>query len=548
MIVEKTLEKTKSKDELFKEIQLFLEQFPEYKIDGRTIKERLAYSDISLWWFFQRRFMRDAMPSQFDNMGDIIKQLSDNQFPSLLQRTKSSMKTFLSRKMLKYNEMLKLFLVKHAYKKPIQTNKPNVLFPVYTNALIFEKDGIKVDRIQLLIDEVKKQGMNPVIRILSPFSHKLSKKSLNFGEFFYSYADKNLMSVAHASAKKIFNEWTAIRSRLPLKSHLEKLMYSLFSPALDFFFSKEMIELAVLHYELSKKVLQQEKINAVVLNGPANIMERCLIAAADSLGIPSITVPHGIGFTNTKWDLPKSHYFFVPGELQKKRFAIFGANPKNLFVIGATFFPDLKNYSGTTKQKNNKKKQVLFCTAPIVEENAISKELYFSHMRRYLSEMSKLSDTQIIIKPHPLERNVDEYEKIISNIHAQNISIVRSKLGKEQLYELIGSCDVFLTFFSTTIWEANALDKPTVMIDLYDKKNIDTLGWFHKYSKPVIKVKPDADVSVVINRLLNDTKLLSALKEERKKFLSDYLYKIDGKGQERAAKIIKQLAMHAVKK
>ena len=38
----------------------------------------ITYDGISLWWFYQIRFMRDALPQQFDNFEQIVRMQGKN--------------------------------------------------------------------------------------------------------------------------------------------------------------------------------------------------------------------------------------------------------------------------------------------------------------------------------------------------------------------------------------------------------------------------------------------------------------------------------------
>ncbi|MFH1770941.1 MAG: hypothetical protein ABH828_05300 [archaeon] len=520
----------------YKEIKEFFKQLEKKNIKGNLFEEKFLYENVSMWNFFKQRFIKNTFPKHLDNYEKVVLRIKNKEQP------KKSLKNNLLRKGFLANQLLKILITSKGKKTFSTKGKNKILFHANTNALIKKGKSFEIDRIQKIFDKVKQDKQLQAELILSdPLSHKASPKLLNFNNVLDSFITSKDINKARINSKKIHKEWKKTKKNISFKDAKEKVFFKQFGEHFDFYFSREILFITILYYEAFKKVISKYNFKAVIIYAADNITDKCLIYAADNLNVPTIRVPHGIGATAGKWDFPKSHYLLSIGPLQKNMLVKTGAPEKNIIVTGPVLSYEIKDFIRQQPERKKSEKIILFCTGPMIEENFITKKEFFKHMEVYIKVLSKIKDYKILIKPHPLEKNLKDYLNIIKKHKIKNISLERASKGKEHLYKLINKCDLFISVFSTTLWEANIMGKTTILIGLYPKKIIDKEGVFHKTSDCVIKVKTGEELLSAVKIYLYDKKKNEELKEKRKEFLDLYCYKCDGLELERMMQSIKKI-------
>ncbi len=339
--------------------------------------------------------------------------------------------------------------------------------------------------------------------------------------------------------------WKRFKQNLTtVLSKKEKELFFLLEPGLDFFFSRHTIAVTLMYYEVFKKIFVEKQADAVVMYASGMTLERTAIQAAHTLHIPSIRLMHGLALSNTKWTNPDMNYVLSNNELEKKQYIQLGAPAKSIVVTGPIFLHNIKRYLKMKKQPN-KQPHILFCTAPMIAENVIEKSRYFSYIQKFLAELKDVNGGRctVKIKLHPLEKEGEEYRKIIQELQAPNINIVEG-MEKNVLYGLIHECDAFVSFFSTTISEANLLGRLTILIDLYDHYFVDRFGIYFRNTEAVLKADPDTPAGTLrtlVEKVLFDESMRKDLASKRAKFVRLFFYKKDGRAPERAVKNIKKI-------
>jgi hypothetical protein len=114
---------------------------------------------------------------------------------------------------------------------------------------------------------------------------------------------------------------------------------------------------------------------------------------------------------------------------------------------------------------------------------------------------------------------------------------VIQKPGKEVLYSILRDSDLLISFGSTADVEGLMLDKDVIVIEGFfaDSYQKDL------YKQAVVQIEKDGDLTSVIDKILNTSKMRDRLKRKRKKYLDQAFYKIDRKAHERIAKLIVRL-------
>ena len=103
------------------------------------------------------------------------------------------------------------------------------------------------------------------------------------------------------------------------------------------------------------------------------------------------------------------------------------------------------------------------------------------------------------------------------------------------LAELLSACDLFISVHSTVVIDAMVLEKPVMLINIV-KCPIPYVELGGAYA--VYKIE---DIKEGIIKGLYDNNLKKKLARGRKRFLEEYLYKLDGKASDRILNIINSL-------
>ena len=167
-----------------------------------------------------------------------------------------------------------------------------------------------------------------------------------------------------------------------------------------------------------------------------------------------------------------------------------------------------------------KEKLIVFASGGVLQDSEIIPAL--------IKAVDEISDVRLIIKAHPLA-DVKLLKKIVKSTKSKKVKV----LIDVNLYELLKISDLLVSVASTVVIEAMLFDKPVMLINVV-KCPIPYAEMGGAYA--VFETK---DIKDGLIRCLNDKELQKKLKIGRKRFLRDYLYKLDGKASERIVKIIK---------
>ncbi len=508
----------------------------------------IKYDGRPLWWFYHLRFLRDALPAQFDNFQQMVAYAQKGAGAQRIHLQKQYVIASVLARLLGISERIKRALEKGNKKKqtsaPKKQRKP-ILFLVHTNALEVHKESIQIDRMQQVYEELQKRVLPVKLVVMDPLSERPRKKNAHLPGRIYAAMTPKMVAAAQQEADQLHTEWKTLFPLLKKEGRAQSPFFCYFEAPLSFFFSRPMITTTILYYEAFKKVIEESNACAVLVYSPAGVIDRCAIAAADQKSIPTIRLSHGMGISTAPWTYPDHFYVLANSEIEKKRYTNLGAPEKNIIVTGPVFLDKIQHYrSLATRKKRGGIPVILFCTAPIVQENIVKKDDYFARMKKYLADLSEVhgGKSRIIVKLHPIEKYYDEYVRAAGG--RKNITIVKGTLGKKVLYELIVDCDVFVSFFSTTLFEANLLGRPTILITLYDWSVIDNENIFQENSDAVLKIEPDytgQKLSALVEQVLTDADLQNKQRALQKNFVEAFFYAVDGKGPQRAVDAIQRI-------
>ena len=429
-------------------------------IGGNSFDELFQIEGTPLWWFLERFLAEHVLPAKINT----YKNFKEDKPLGLYEQKKLSLTAKLIVKYLLLNEKNKIR--KRTSSEASLSKENNVMFITYTNHLSKEW---KIDRLQNLIDDFKDDaGFNDFVLFVDPLSkntYDLIKDKNNI----YNYYDTAIHEKAKNSSRELFYKWKQLS-----EEHKQELItiggksaWSYFKHPLDFYFSKEFLYLLVLYYELLKKIVKERDIKAIVLTAVNSLAERCAIAIAKNNHLLVYYIQHGIGEGVLSMELYSTN-ILVFGERYKKNLIELGCDKEKIQVTGPLMFDDLLKYKKSQLKSIKEVKNILVLTQPFLELNiwnAEQKELFMEHLSRIFSLFEESKKT---IKLHPLE----DKEGYIYFLKDNG----RVDIQKEyDTYELIDQADLVIGIYSTTLCAATILNKPIILLDLFN--NINQQDW-----------------------------------------------------------------------
>ena len=310
---------------------------------------------------------------------------------------------------------------------------------------------------------------------------------------------------------------------------------------------------ALKRIEMSKRMLDIERPDLVLLINEYGVFERALLVAGKSNHIPTVAIQHG--------NITPSHqgYMYAPDEISESadikfphcpipdKTAVFGPYFKHLLtavssypesrvvVTGPPRYDALDTLQKRCTRKSilssygldDEKKIVLWTTQCI----GLSDEENIRNFRAVRAAVDQLKETVIIIKQHPREGG--RYTRMITrhlDLPRQDVLLVPKTADT---LSLIRACDAMITKFSTTAIEAIALDKPLIIMNLgEDPDKVEFVN-----QQVALGVYQDKDLAPAIQKMVNAD---ADMAEHRKEYIEQYLYRIDGQAAQRVVNLIKR--------
>ncbi len=483
----------------------------------KSIDSQFSLEGVPVWWFCKRYFVQHVMPKQINTFKEIYSQ----EPLSFARRVQLRVGSFFLRNAMWLNEKRKVAFFKA--KKTFSEDK-KVLFVSYSNHIT--KKG-SIFRIQQIVDKVKgDKVLTPFVVFADPLSRKSFKK-LKGEETIYQYITPEIKK----KSRKVANELSQSWKKISLKTKSEQLtsgndkIWPYLQFAFDTFFSKKFLYLLVLYYEAYKAMLELENIDTIVMTSQNSLFEKAVLAAAKEKNKTCVLLQHGFAEGKVNPDLIGNFKIAVFSQLYKEKFEKMGLGEQTT-IVGPVIFDKIIQFKREKVKKEEK--TILFTTTPAVEDCLISKEEYAKSIKKILLDISKIPKTKVIIKPHPAERYIDQYEEIIKENNLQNITIL-NVLDREEFYKIMASSDVLLHFNSTAALEAMILGIPNVDVKVFGEK------------VPHFLEKETFSTIISLNSRV-DLAILKVLSHQNRKDEQEYINhmcgNVDGKSFQRVAELI----------
>lgn len=510
------------------EFKDFVSAWSSKTVGGTSLDALLAVDGIPLSWFYRPILYSSLLPRPFATIDD----LRQARKISALAAWKTALCSYGYRKYLSGSDIIKRSI--STQKKYSLSAKPRILLLTFTNHL--GKETFRLGKIGPLISA---QGTaDPLVLVADPFSHCSLRKILASDHTLYHYYTAEILQKATNLAVQRSQQWSSIPAdqKTRVFTYHGQDFYPFLRRHLDFLYSQEFISLVLRHYYAFQKALEEENVQAIILTSQNNIIEKCLIAAAQARKIPVIVVQHGIGLGYLPTlDTPPHVYFAVFSQKYKQGLVEQGLSKKNVLVTGPIIFDGIERFISPRKRKE---KSILLATSPIVEDRFLEKETYFSRISKILSELKKRDPTiTIIIKLHPRERYRERYGRALQESGLSGM--ITAVLNRDEHYALIAQSGLVITFGSTVALEAMIIGRPTLTIDLFDGKNPlnDTL----RSTAATTVVHYAQDLGEVAASLLRAGLLSAESDRKAKKFVQQLCHKTDGKASERVVQYVYRL-------
>ena len=494
-------------------------------LEGKKFSEEFQFDGVPLWWFYRRLITSHVLPKQF-NTADLVKK----QKISTLEKGYYQVLRLTFQKYIKYNERMKV----RAATEPLDKNnekskgRKKILFLTYTNH-INKKNG-EIYRLNATLNLLKEEKkVDPFILFADPLSTHSYQQIKKLENTIYQYIGKEERSKAELISRELHQKWASLKKEEVFGVKWGNLQYTL-----NFFFSQDFIYNTILYYLATKRVLQEQSIQSVVVTATTGFFERGMIAAAAKLNIPMVIIQHGEGLATCNPELfpDMKVAIAVFGEMFAKRLVKWGIDRKDIELIGPVAFEEIYSF---VQKKQKKTDKILLITTSLIEGNRISKEAYFEKITSILRQLSLLQK-EIVIKLHPAERYFDQYTKIIKQEGLKNV-IVTQERGSAALYRLVNESDLVVNLYSTVALQAMILGKPVVSLDIVVPStvpNVDEGIW-----NGGMQITMDDDITKAAAEALQDP---PHWKKKRKEIVELYCYKVDGKENERLRDLIYRMS------
>ncbi|MBI2541583.1 CDP-glycerol glycerophosphotransferase family protein, partial [Candidatus Woesearchaeota archaeon] len=144
-------------------------------------------------------------------------------------------------------------------------------------------------------------------------------------------------------------------------------------------------------------------------------------------------------------------------------------------------------------------------------------------LNEIVNSLRGIKDAALIIKVHHVDDN-SFYHEFLSG------SGYNAVVTKEtDLYTLLYCSDLVISISSTVMLDALIMGKPVIQLNL-----LENYDFFEGLEGKVFeKVTDKKDLPEAVKRVLYNKKLFKKTEKQRKKFISEYYYKVDGKSTER---------------
>lgn len=282
------------------------------------------------------------------------------------------------------------------------------------------------------------------------------------------------------------------------------------------------------------RVSKVEKPNIILVLTDSTPPSKIAVLVGRIAHVPSLLL-HYVGMIGRYYACPSFlvDKIAVTGEFARDMLIKCGVDKTRLIVTGRPTYDSLVRRKKIFDKDNicnklgldPKKKIVVFTTQPFLRKNE-------TQVYAICKAMKEFSGLQFVIKVHPAEFSLSNYERITKDVGVHAL-ITRDS----DIYEVLYVCDAMITGFSATALDTMMLDKPVITVNFTGLE--DPVPYAE--SGAAIGVYKEKDLVRAIDTVLFDKDARKKLGEAREKVVYEHSYKMDGKATERVIKLIEQM-------
>jgi CDP-glycerol glycerophosphotransferase (TagB/SpsB family) len=407
---------------------------------------------------------------------------------------------------------------------------PETLNPVFGNDLL-EYLILKLDERFTLLTEV----IMPKLKGKSDYSFSANQFRARWSRCQKMFLESFLVSglLSHQVRKSTQEAKKLLRLSYPIVletdlSLKQKIIFEVFK-ALD-----SSSGYYLFRYFAARKYFSNSKLKAVIAYDENSPLTKSILDAAKFCGIKIVGLQHG-----TMHDLHPAYLYTANDSKNRvmpdltltwgtywEEFLLGKGNyPKSSVVsvgqIRTDIIPVLAK--AESQKQVNPTERIVFASQPQRDP-----ELRFQAAFDVFKAVQRLPNTQLIVKLHPREfSDAGYYTDIAVKAGCRNYTIDKTS----DLYQLIASCDVLITCFSTVGTETVYFHKPLVILDHLKQ---DIMGYA---AEGVAFQATDAEsLAKILSGIFRGTLRIDRNKYDS--FIQKYAYRIDGKVAERCIEAI----------
>lgn len=260
-----------------------------------------------------------------------------------------------------------------------------------------------------------------------------------------------------------------------------------------------------------KSLLAYLRPDVVVTDFDRNSKCSGLVLGARSLGIPSVTLIHGV---------INPPYSYVPlladvaccwGELSRQQLVDMGTDPERLIVTG--YHRDVTT-PGTDLHEVRRRAQIADDRPVVVwASNPIETEMRRTQVRTFCRALAGRQDIAPLVRLHPSEK-LETYDREVSEFP----TVQFSRASEMTVGEILGVADVVVSHNSGLGNEALIAGKPVVVLDAIDAPLGNAEPLIERAGCP--HVRSAEELERVILRILRDGEWRQELRERGRAFVS----------------------------
>lgn len=276
----------------------------------------------------------------------------------------------------------------------------------------------------------------------------------------------------------------------------------------------------------AEALLQNHRVQSLLLVSDAHHGSRLITLVGRKLGVTSVVVQHGATFAPWGYIPLHADRFAAWGAISRQWMLDRGADPERVVITGQPRFDRLANRAPverTTLGLPAQGRLLLWILDPfpIAENRAV--------LSRLATVLAGHPDLRLIIRPHP---SMSDTAWLAAETAAH--PTIQVSPATHNLHDIIACCDAVLTQGSTVGIEALALDRPVIIFPSDPADGVQ--GAFP--ASAVVHCATNEDLHVAMQHLFTQSDPSAELLNARRAFITDALYRLDGRSAERVAALI----------